>query len=215
MKGYVSVGTEVSYELHDALLVYKRSGLHGNDAFVTRHMVNKADAGVLVLGPGQAVSMEFVSDLMRALTGKLDSEILPENVLIHSYERIVWLVQPAVRAMFYVADRAPELQKLSGKRYPQPALLFDVQGDNLRIRALRGSVRPNGKTPLLSRALLERQRQRPGLPGRYPHTRWRRSLFAAAMGDVILRERVHPSELPRAPDDPPQGLRRALARARR
>ena len=49
MKGYVSVGSEVSYELHSALLVYKRSAHHGNDdVFITRHDVNKDEGGIPV-----------------------------------------------------------------------------------------------------------------------------------------------------------------------
>jgi PRTRC genetic system protein B len=149
MKGYVSVGSEVSYELHSALLVYKRSAQHGSeDVFITRHEVKKAESGVPVLGPGETLTMEFVSDLMRAFQGKLDTQVLPGNVLVHSYQRIVWWVPPAIRAMFYVAERSPELGKLSGKRYPQPALLFDVMGSNLRIRALGTSDRPDADTPL-------------------------------------------------------------------
>jgi hypothetical protein len=93
MKGYVSVGSEVSYELHSALLVYKRSARHGSDdAFITRHDVKKDEAGVPVLGPGETLTIEFVSDLMRAFQGKLDTQVLPENVLVHSFQRIVWWV---------------------------------------------------------------------------------------------------------------------------
>ena len=149
MKGYVSVGSEVSYELHSALLVYKRSAHHGNDdVFITRHDVNKDEGGIPVLGPGETLTMEFVSDLMRAFQGKLDTQVLPENVLVHSFQRIVWWVPPAIRTMFYAAGRSPELEQLSGKRYPQPALLFDVSDGGLRIRALESSVRPNADTPL-------------------------------------------------------------------
>jgi PRTRC genetic system protein B len=149
MKGYVSVGSEVSYELHSALLMYKREAKHGSDdVFITRHDVKKGEAGVPVLGSGQTLTMEFVSDLVRAFQGKLDTQILPENVLVHSFERIVWWAPPAIRAMFYVAEKSPELQQLSGKRYPQPALLFELSGNGLRIRALESSVRPNADTPL-------------------------------------------------------------------
>jgi hypothetical protein len=68
--------------------------------------------------------MEFIDELMQAFQGKLDTQVLPENVLVHSDRRTVWWMPPAIWAMFYVADRSPELDQLSGKRYPQPIRLF-------------------------------------------------------------------------------------------
>jgi Prokaryotic E2 family D len=133
-----------------------------------------------VLGPGETLMIEFVSDLMRAFQGKLDTQVPPGNVLVHSFQRIFWWVPPAIRAMFYVADRSPELDQLSGKRYPQPALLFDVSGTGLRIRALENCARPNADTPPC--ALLERERYRLGLSRRHTHARFWRSRFSEAVG---------------------------------
>ena len=45
-------------------------------------------------------------------------------------------------------ERSPELAALSGKRFPQPALVWDVKGQQLRVRALGESARPDAKTTL-------------------------------------------------------------------
>jgi PRTRC genetic system protein B len=50
--------------------------------------------------------------------------------------------------MFYLKDRSPELEALSGKIFPQPALLFRVNHGALSIRALKDNGRPTAKTPL-------------------------------------------------------------------
>jgi PRTRC genetic system protein B len=50
--------------------------------------------------------------------------------------------------MFYLADRSPELTDLNGKRFPQPALLFDVAGGQLSIFALKEAKRPVKDTKL-------------------------------------------------------------------
>jgi hypothetical protein len=46
--------------------------------------------------------MEFIDELMQAFQGKLDTQVLPENVLVHSDRRTVWWMPPAIWAMFYV-----------------------------------------------------------------------------------------------------------------
>jgi PRTRC genetic system protein B len=148
MNGYVTAGREVSFELHKALLIYKRKSHRGDEAFVTQHDVKKSGTGESFLGPGEVISIEFVRSLMRSLQGETGSELLPENVLVHTYDRIVWWVPPAIRTMFYLTEQMPELQQLSGKAYPQPALLLDAHSGGLRIRALNEVKRPNAKTKL-------------------------------------------------------------------
>lgn len=156
MQAHVDVGSEVSYSLHDALLIYRRRVNHSEEVFVTRHdVVESQDAGPQ-LGPAENLSLEFVSSLLRSLTGKMSAQLLPENVLVHSVDRVVWWSAPSIRTMFY-ADYArrtnaiegmPELKALSGKKFPQPALLFELRRGQMSVRALAKAERPTLKTKL-------------------------------------------------------------------
>ena len=50
--------------------------------------------------------------------------------------------------MFYMKERSPEFAALSSRWFPQPALVWEVREGQLRIRALRESIRLDAKTSL-------------------------------------------------------------------
>lgn len=146
MTGYVSVGKAANFELRNALLIYGRTG--GREDFVTQHEAIVGENSAPRLGPGRLLQAGFIESLIRGLRGVQLVEILPENVLVRTPDRIVWWVPPAIRVMFYALQNSPELASLSGKAYPQPALLFDAKTGKLSIRALKSARRPNKDTNL-------------------------------------------------------------------
>jgi PRTRC genetic system protein B len=86
--------------------------------------------------------------LIQQLRGSLPSEFLPENVLMRTQETIVWWTPATTRPMFYATDKGAELEQLSGKRFPQPALVLRAHSGSLDIRALAESKRPTPDTPM-------------------------------------------------------------------
>ena len=148
MKSSVNIGNQVSFKLREAILIYGTNN-NGNDTtFVTRNPVAVDAAGVPRVGAGTLVSGDFLESLSKELRGSASAVLLPENVLVYTQERIVWWVPRSVRPMFYRTEKSPELQALTGKPYPQPALLFDVHGNNLTLLALDATSRPTADTQL-------------------------------------------------------------------
>jgi PRTRC genetic system protein B len=86
--------------------------------------------------------------LIKGLHGAIPVEFLPPNVLVRTHESIAWWTPPAIRPMFYVKDKSVELDRLSGKRFPQPALLFRATRGSLAVRALASNERPSLNSPL-------------------------------------------------------------------
>jgi PRTRC genetic system protein B len=151
MQASVSVGSTTSFSLREALLIYRKDARGYNfdsEAFVTRHQAVVDAKGVPSLNAGELLPKDFLSSLVREMTGKVPVELLPQNVLIRTADQIVWHVAPQQRPMFYLKDRSPELEALSGKIFPQPALLFRVNHGALSIRALHDNERPTLTTPL-------------------------------------------------------------------
>ena len=60
----------------------------------------------------------------------------------------MWWTPATTRPMYYVADKGQELTQLSGKKFPQPALVFRARPGSLDIRALASSERPSPETPM-------------------------------------------------------------------
>lgn len=150
MQAAISAGSALNYELAEALLIYTRSGGAPTHlgAFLTRHEVGRNDDGTTFLKTGQLLDRTFVEELLTGLRGAQPVEILPENVLARTPERMAWWVKPSPRTMYYAVERSPELEALSGVRFPQPSLVFDVAGNGLRVRALASNERPTKDTPL-------------------------------------------------------------------
>ncbi len=73
-------------------------------------------------------------------------EFLPNEVVARTPELLAWWTPAAVRAMFFRAGS--ELETVSAKRFPHPALLFVVRNNVLHVRALFATQRPRSDSKL-------------------------------------------------------------------
>jgi PRTRC genetic system protein B len=75
------------------------------------------------------------------------AEVLPENILAKGDRMIAWWTPAQRRQMFYENS---ELKGafLSGRKFPQPPLVWRVDNGDLKIRALLQSKRPTAETKL-------------------------------------------------------------------
>ena len=149
MQTQIAIGSNRSFSLHEALLIY-RCNVAG-EAFVTLHRVEHATAGARALpptlGPAETLTHSFIEELVRSVGGSSGVEILPGNVLARTPQLLAWWVPEQIRQMFF--DHAQGvLAEVSGKRCPQPALVMRVDPQGLAIRALSRSDRPQANTPL-------------------------------------------------------------------
>jgi PRTRC genetic system protein B len=148
---HINLKSTASFELREALLVYScdrnMSGAPAT-AFVTKHHVKLSATGVPSVEPGSPLGESDIITLIQQLRGSLPSEFLPENVLMRTQETIVWWTPATTRPMFYATDKGAELEQLSGKRFPQPALVLRAHAGSLDIRALAESKRPTPDTPM-------------------------------------------------------------------
>lgn len=151
MQSYVNVGWAHEFKLSRALLMYGQSNYNGylyRHPFITVHDVVHQEGDVR-LGPAQLLTSEMLRTLMAEMGQSQLVEILPENVIARTADVVVWWSPAQVRTMFF-SDRGGDktLQKLNGKRYPHPPLLFRASGSHLWIRALRRNKRPKADTKL-------------------------------------------------------------------
>jgi PRTRC genetic system protein B len=147
----INLSSTASFELREALLIYSRDRVMGRTdaaSFVTKHAVKIDAKGLPTLLPGSPLGELDIYALIENLRGSVPSEFLPENVLMRTQETIVWWTPATVRPMHYAATKGPELAQLSGKRFPQPALVFRAQRGSLDVRALAVNVRPTPETPV-------------------------------------------------------------------
>lgn len=154
MQAQISLSSTMSFELREALLVYRSdhdSSRTGPSAFVTKHNVKLNHAGVPSLDAGSPIHPLDISALIEQLRGTLPVEFLPSNVLVRTQDSIVWWTSPTTRAMFYAKEKGAEVAQLSGLRFPQPGLIFRAQPGHLSIRAVSCKERPAPDT-LLYRA---------------------------------------------------------------
>ena len=151
MDTHINLRSTASFELREALLVYSRDrnpGASEGSAFVTKHPVRLSATGAPSLGAGSPIGESDIVALIEQLRGSLPSEFLPENVLMRTQETIVWWTPATTRPMFYATGKSAELEQLSGKRFPQPALVLRAHAGSLDIRALAESKRPTPDTPM-------------------------------------------------------------------
>ncbi len=123
-------------------------GIPYRHPFVTLHEVMHDGAGAR-LAAGQLMTPQMLIDLLTGLGRSLPIEILPERVLVRTAETIVWWTPASARTLFF-SDRSDDsvLKKISGKRYPQPSLVFKACGSHLWVRALDEDKRPGAETKL-------------------------------------------------------------------
>jgi PRTRC genetic system protein B len=151
VEAHISLSSTTSFELREALLVYRRdrsSIREGPESFVTKHPVNVNSDGSPSLGPGAPIGKGDVSQLIQEVRGVIPVEFLPENVLVRTQESVVWWTPASIRPMFYAKEKGVELEQLSGKKFPQPALIFRAQAGHLDIRAIAQDERPTPATRL-------------------------------------------------------------------
>lgn len=143
MKVEVSIGEMHRFELRDALLIYREN----RRSFITWHTVMAQQQGPPTLGPAQPLTTAFIEDLAESLSGRAVAEILPENILAKTDRMIAWWTPRRVRRMFF-ENAEGKAERLNGKVFPQPALVWRVAQGDLKIRALCENKRPNPETTL-------------------------------------------------------------------
>ena len=146
MEFELNLGGAAQFELKGAVLVYCGGDL-ANGAFASWHSAVHSAGEAPVLGPGQPLSQAFLRELSRGLGATVRAEILPDNVLVRTPDTLVWW-SPARRCpMFF--DSGEALVDVSGRVFPQPALVFKVSRRALWIRALGANARPDATTALM------------------------------------------------------------------
>jgi PRTRC genetic system protein B len=145
MRFSIDVGSELDLKLYQAVLLYKND--HGNRHMATVHgVVQQNGDGSPVLGAGQLLSTASLRELARQLGTGCPVEFLPDEVVARTPDLLAWWTPAAVRAMFFRAGS--ELECVSGKQFPHPALLFVVRSNVLHVRALSASQRPRPDSKL-------------------------------------------------------------------
>ena len=143
MEIHVSIGENQRFELRDALLVYGDR----QRSFVTRHQVMLHKNAPPTLEPAQPLTVTFIESLVHSLYGGSTAEVLPEHILAKSDRMIVWWTSGCRRQMFY-QDSELKAAELNGRIFPQPPLVWRVEGGDLKIRALIENKRPAAETKL-------------------------------------------------------------------
>ncbi|WP_158792757.1 PRTRC system protein B [Granulicella sp. L60] len=112
-------------------------------SFVTHHAIHQAPGkGSPVLGPATPLTVEFVQSLVKGLGEHVEVEYLPANVIARTGEVIAWWTEPQKRVMHF-GDTQGGMTGISGKSFPQPALLWMASEGALEVRALKESRRPD------------------------------------------------------------------------
>jgi PRTRC genetic system protein B len=138
MQVHLSIGENHRFELHEALLIYRDR----QSSFITRHDVTTRKDAPPTLGPAQPLTVAFIESLTRSLSGSVQAEVLPTNVLAKADRMIVWWTPARCRQMFYENSEG-KAAKLNGCIFPQPPLVWRVSNGELNIRALTESKRPD------------------------------------------------------------------------
>ena len=143
MQAQIRIGTRRDLKLQNAVLVYRDDSM----AFATLHEVRADGRKTPYLGPGQALTTEFLRTLAKGLGAAVAPEVLPENVVARTPDLIVWWSRARRRVMFFGGE-TKEAKLLNGHTYPHPALVFKVAGRELSVRALQEDARPCADSPL-------------------------------------------------------------------
>jgi PRTRC genetic system protein B len=145
VRAQVRIGSSRELTLQSAILVYS----DGSGSFATLHEVVKEDGSAPYLRPGRSLTTAFLQGLAEGLGVRMPVEILPENVLARTPGMIMWWTPAARRVMFF-GGGSPEAERLNGHVYPNPALVFKIEGRELFVRALAENRRPTAVTPLMT-----------------------------------------------------------------
>lgn len=142
----VYLGGPSQFELRGAILVYS-GGQPSSGVFASWHEVDGETTIAPRLGPAVPLTTAFLRELSRGLGAMTRPEVLPENVLVRTPETLVWWRPAQCRKMFFRHDG--ELGSVSGRMFPQPALVYRVGNKELWIRGLAESARPTAVTALM------------------------------------------------------------------
>lgn len=85
MDVHVRIGNNQTFALKQAVLLYQE----GNRAFATLHEVKCRPEGSSYLSAGQSVTTGFLETLTKGLGANMAAEVLPENVLARTIDRVV------------------------------------------------------------------------------------------------------------------------------
>ena len=146
MQTQISIGSNRNFTLSQALLIYK--GDSHREAFVTLHQIGKEAHCPPTLGPAETLTQGFLDSLIHAVGGNAAVEVLPENVLARTQQMLAWWVPAKPRRMFFQHAQGA-LNDISGKIFPQPALVLRVDGSGLSLRAMEKNQRPQAGTRLM------------------------------------------------------------------
>jgi len=137
----LSLGTPLT--LREAWLLYTDSS--GGVQDVRRAAVVHDESGPR-LGVGSALGLRGLEKALESLAPRAFTLLHPQ-VLASDGRKMLFYTLPEVHNLrFETAD--PALNTLDGGAFPQPALIFEVQGNRVRVAALRGKGRPCSSTPL-------------------------------------------------------------------
>jgi PRTRC genetic system protein B len=114
---------------------------------VTRHQIVLHKNAPPTLEPAQPLTIAFIESLVHSLYGGSTADVLPEHVLAKGDRMIVWWTPRCRRQMFY-GNSEGKAAGLSGRTFPQPPLVWRVDGGDLKIRALMDNKRPGAATKL-------------------------------------------------------------------
>lgn len=146
----IAMGGSRQFALQHALMIYSPptawGGLGGGEAYVTLHDVEHQEDGPPQLGPGRPADLGFLRALTEGLQANVPAEILPPHVLCRTPDTIVWWSAAQVRPMFF--SESSDLGEISGKAFPQPALVWKIVGQHIYVRAMATSERPTAEAPL-------------------------------------------------------------------
>lgn len=140
----IDIGTRHEFMLKKILLYYGGKSAGREAGFVTEHDPVMAD-GELGLSAGKLLTKDFLRSLASSLNQVMGIEYLPPHILGRTPEAIAWWTPPRQRAMFFGKE---EMASISGKVFPQPALLWVVESNHLCVRALGVSERPAADSPV-------------------------------------------------------------------
>ncbi len=146
MEVEIALGAESRFELKGAILVYAGGHL-ANGAFAAWHDACASADKAPQLGPATPISTNFLRELSRGLGATTKPEILPDNVLVRTPDTLAWWTPSKRHRMFFRHD--DPLGAVSGRSFPQPALVFKVSSNELSIRALSADKRPTADTAMM------------------------------------------------------------------
>lgn len=146
----VNIGQNRHFALHEALLIYhadQKPAWEAGNTFVTHHPVVTRGGKQPELGPGKLLTTEFIQAILHALGTNLPIEYLPDHILARTDRALAWWTPAQQRPMFFGGTQR-NLSRLSGRIFPQPALVWKAVDRSLTMRALKESQRPRPDTKL-------------------------------------------------------------------